>query len=81
MSDKPKFDGVSLVAVSLGFYGGAMVHPGKAFSFTGNKLPKWAKAPAAAEEALSKPKRQASADTKPADAQAAVKAKAASAGA
>ena len=80
MSDQPKFQGVELVAVTLGFYQGAMVHPGKSFSFTGSKLPKWAKGPKEAEAAL-KPKKPANADTKPAQAQAAVKVKAAAASA
>lgn len=81
MSDKPKFDGVSLVAVALGFYNGAMVPVGREFKFTGNRLPKWAKDPAEAAAELAKPKRQVSADTKPANAQAAVKAKASAASA
>ena len=78
---------VKLVAVSRGFYNGRMVEPGTKFEFDPNprkeggpvqRLPKWA-----AEPGKAAPKKPAAMgyDTKPADAQAAVKAKAGELGA
>ncbi len=77
MSDKPKFDAVAVVAVERAFYQGALMERGTPFTFTGDKLPKWAALPADAPAKL-KPK-PILADTKPKAAQAAVKAKAAGA--
>lgn len=75
--DAPKFDKVMVVAVRAGFYGNAMRMPGKAFAFTGNVLPKWAALAASAPPI--EPPKPLNGDTKPKDAQAAVRKKAAGA--
>jgi hypothetical protein len=83
MADEKKPDApapLELVAVARGFAMGRMVEPGTTFLFSlvdrdGNprKLPKWAKP---ASEIKPAPKPVLSVDTKPKDAQAAVKKKA-----
>lgn len=71
---------ITLVAVERGFAMGRMVEPGTKFLFSpvdrnGNprKLPKWAKQP---NEVKAKPPQVLEVDTKPKDAQAAVRKKA-----
>ena len=75
----PKFDNVELRALSRMFIGGRMVGPGEkagaTFRFTGDELP-GNTAMASEPEVVEKPK-PLNGDTKPADAKAAVKAKAA----
>lgn len=71
-----KFENVQLVAFERGFRDGAMVEPGEAFVFSGDRLPKWAaKAEDAAKRLAAKTARPAG-DLKPKAAQSAVKAKA-----
>lgn len=73
---------ITLVAVERGFYSGRLVEPGKQFPFVAvgedgkeRKKPKWATTPD--DPQLSKAKPQAKVgDLRPADAQAAAKAKA-----
>lgn len=72
-----KFENVQLVAVERGFRDGAMVEPGEAFVFTGNKLPKWASTAEDAAKRLAAKKQRPAGDLKPVAAQKAVKAKAA----
>lgn len=79
MADAPKFDGVKVVVKRTGFYGNALRPIGSSFKFTGNKLPSWvvlADDPEATKTEKAKP---LNGDTKPKDAQAAVKAKASAA--
>lgn len=64
---------VEMVAMKLAFYNGAMVHPGQTFMFTGKVLPKWAKP--ASEKPIVPKAPPLNGDTKPKDAQAAVKKK------
>lgn len=73
----PKFENVQLVAVERGFRDGAMVEPGVAFEFTGNRLPKWASTAEDAAKRLAAKKAKPAGDLKPKAAQSAVKAKAA----
>lgn len=71
-----KFEGVQLVAVERGFRDGAMVEPGVAFEFTGDRLPKWAATAEDAARRLAAKKAKPAGDLKPKAAQSAVKAKA-----
>ncbi len=71
-----KFEGVQLVAVERGFRDGAMVEPGQAFSFTGDRLPTWAAKAEDAAKRLAAKKVRVAGDLKPKAAQSAVKAKA-----
>lgn len=70
----PTFDRVMVVAVRTGFYENAIRMPGKAFQFTGNKLPKWAVL--AKDAPAIEPPKPLNGDTKPKNAQAAVRKKA-----
>ena len=72
-----KFENVQLVAVERGFRDGAMVEPGEAFVFTGDKLPKWAATAEDAAKRLAAKKQRPAGDLKPKAAQSAVKTKAA----
>ena len=72
-----KFENVQLMAVERGFRDGAMVEPGTAFEFTGDKLPKWAASAEDAAKRLAAKKVKPAGDLKPKAAQAAVKSKAA----
>ncbi len=72
-----KFENVQLVAVERGFRDGAMVEPGVAFEFTGNRLPRWASTAEDAAKRLAAKKQRPAGDLKPKAAQSAVKAKAA----
>lgn len=71
-----KFEDVQLVAVERGFRDGAMVEPGTAFAFTGDKLPKWASTAEDAAKRLKAKVARPAGDLKPKAAQSAVKAKA-----
>lgn len=76
----PKYDGVELKATKRAFYQGVLVEKGALIRFTGEVLPKWAKAPADADVVIAAEaaKEKASVgDTKPKAAQAAVRQKAA----
>lgn len=66
-------DPVEFVALRLGFVNGKMVQPGQKFMWSG-KTPKWAKP--ASENPVIPAEKPMGGDTKPADAQAAVKRKA-----
>jgi hypothetical protein len=65
---------VDLVAVDRGFYRGKLIEPGKKFTFYGDKIPKWAAEPG---KFVPKKPKALGADTRPKEAQLAVKAKAA----
>jgi hypothetical protein len=80
MADDKKPETIELVAVNRGFVRGRMVEPGQKFQFRlkdengkDRKLPKWAQP---ADKPLPKKAEVRNGDLKPADAQAAVKAKA-----
>jgi hypothetical protein len=84
MSDdtKSKSTVIKLVAIERGFLNGRMVEPGRTFQFDTvgadgkpRKLPKWAAATAEDGEVKSSKARPKAGDLRPADAQAAVKAK------
>ena len=75
-----KFENVELVAVERGFRDGAMVEPGEAFVFTGNRLPKWAATAEDAAKRLAAKKQRPAGDLKPTAAQKAVGKKAAALG-
>lgn len=76
MSEQTKT--VQLVAVERGFMNGRLIEPGTSFSFTGAKAPKWAKPKEEARAALAaKASKVKAFDTKPKDAQSAMKQKAA----
>lgn len=78
-AESPKFDNVELRALSRMFIGGRMVGPGEkagsTFRFTGDELP--GNAVLTSEPEAPVKKVPLNGDTKPADAKAAVKAKAA----
>lgn len=80
--DEPKFKNVPMVALSRAFYKGRLIGPGEKagdkFVFTGDKLPKFAVVDKG--QVIEQPKaKPLNGDTKPKDAQEAVKAKAAGA--
>lgn len=75
-----KFENVQLVAVERGFRNDAMVEPGEAFVFTGDKLPKWAVKAEEAAARLAAKKQRVAGDLKPVAAQKAVGKKAAALG-
>lgn len=64
-----------LIALSMGFYKGARVPAGKKFTYTGERVPKWA-APADATKTLVTGKVVLQGDTKPVEARKAARAKA-----
>jgi hypothetical protein len=64
----------TLIALRLGFFNGRRVRPGESFEFSGKALPKWA-APKDKVKTLPTGKPVLMGDTKPKDAQDAVKAK------
>lgn len=80
MADEKKPEIIELVAVERGFAMGRLVEPGAKFKFRTHdrngkerKLPKWAQPP---DQPMPKRAQMKNGDLKPADAQAAVKAKA-----
>lgn len=75
-----KFENVQLVAVQRGFRDGALIEPGAAFVFTGDRLPKWAATAEDADKRLKAKVARPAGDLKPMAAQSAVKAKAAALG-
>lgn len=75
-----KFEGVQLVAVERGFRDGAMVEPGESFTFTGDRLPRWASTAEDAAKRLAVKKQRPAGDLKPVAAQKAVGKKAAALG-